>query len=267
MPQLTPLSQNRLKYLKKLQKGKYRRQYGMYICEGWRLFEAAIHRHAGKISEVILSDSFLDTNLRDRFFQYVKASGTPVFQTSVKEMKILSSEIAPQGILFTMPLPAGSNPPDSRITDPLVLYLEEISDPGNLGTIIRTAVWFGIKTIFLSHGAVDPYNPKVVRSSAGAIFDAEIYEDVSFSHLRKSLGTAGYKFIATTPRNGAELTSWKPITRSVIMFGREAEGLSGSLQSGADVRITIPQSGPAESLNLGVSAGIILFHATQALKQ
>ena len=148
-----------------------------------------------------------------------------------------------------------------------MLYLVEISDPGNLGTIIRTAVWFGIDHIMLSDCSVDPFNPKTVRSSAGAIFDAVIYENVGFPDVCKALRAEGYQFVATTPRDGTDLSSWMPSAGSVIMFGPEAEGLPEPLISQADVRVTIPQSGPAESLNLAVSAGIVLYHFTVSTKQ
>ncbi len=268
MREIKKLSLNRHKSLRKLQKRKYRIESGFYLCEGWRLFNTALSGHAELISEVVVSDHFLASPLGDLFFNAVRPGNFEICRTTEKDMLTLSSEISPQGILFTMPLPppkdAGSLPAAGASA---MLYLMEISDPGNLGTIIRTAVWFGIDHIILSKGSVDPYNPKTVRSSAGALFDAEIYENVGFQDLRKKLAAGNYQFVATTPRDGKDLSFWKPSAGSVIMFGPEAAGLPEPLISEADIRITIPRTGPAESLNLAVSAGIVLYHFTLHTKQ
>ncbi len=257
------ISQNRLKYIRKLQQRKYRREYGYYLCEGWRLFETAIAGHANKIGEVVISDEFLASRFSDSLFQSLKIADMPAYQVSTLEMRKLSSEITPQGILFTMPMRTHDKPELNQISDPVMLYLEEISDPGNLGTIIRTALWFDVKIILLSPGSVDPYNPKTVRASAGAIFDMIIHEDVDLNLLHRSGKSSGYRFIATKPHGGIKLNSWHPPEKSVILFGQEASGLSDRAISVADTRLTIAKYGPAESLNLAMSVGIILYHITQ----
>jgi len=263
MADLVTISRNRLKYIRKLQQRKYRRQYGYYLCEGWRLFETAVASHAEKIGEVVISDEFLASSFSAGLFDSLKIADIPVYQVTTQEMRKLSSEITPQGILFTMPIRKYDKPVLNQISDPVMLYLEEISDPGNLGTIIRTALWFGVENILLSPGSVDPYNPKTVRASAGATFEASIHEDVDLNVLHRSLKSSGYRFIATKPLGGLRLNSWLPSEKSVILFGQEASGLSESAISVADTQLTIEKYGPAESLNLAMSVGIILYHLTQ----
>jgi TrmH family RNA methyltransferase len=263
MMSLPRLSQSRLKTLRKLKLRKYRRLQGRYLCEGWRLFTAAAESQPQKIGDIIVTGDFLKSGNRDRFLKISAEYDLPVFQVSVVDMCSLADEITPQGILFTMPVPENPVLSADTHTDSVIVYFEKISDPGNLGTIIRTALWFGVKTIILSPGSVDPYNPKTVRSSSGAVFDTQIYENISFDLLRSLLANRGYRFIGTTPRDGLELSRWVPGPRSVILFGQEASGLSQLLKSATDQQITIPCAGRSESLNLGVSAGIILYHINQ----
>ena len=260
MKPLSPLSQNRLKALRKLKMRKYRRLQGRYLCEGWRLFTAASESHPQKIDEIIVSENFLNSGNRDRFLKITADHKLPVYLCSAVEMRSMSDETTPQGILFTMPVTGNISLADDTYSDSVIVYFENISDPGNLGTIIRTALWFGVTKIILSPGSVDPYNPKTVRSSAGAIFDTQIYENISFSLLRSLYADRNYRFIATTPRDGLDLGRWVPGPKSVILFGQEASGLSQVLRSGSDQQISILRAGRSESLNLGVSAGIILYH-------
>lgn len=130
-----------------------------------------------------------------------------------------------------------------------------INDPGNLGTIIRTADWFGITAIMLSAGSVDPYNDKVVRSSMGSLFHVAVYGTAQFADDLQTLRQRGYAIVAADL--GGNGIAW-PEQPVCLVLGSESHGLPEEIVNLADSRVTIPGNGKAESLNVAVSAGILL---------
>jgi len=148
-----------------------------------------------------------------------------------------------------------------KMTGPIVL-LDHISDPGNLGTIIRTADWFGVQHILLSEESVDIYNPKVVRSSMGSLFHVVVMEcgDVmsNLGYLKKE----GYSIISLT-MSGDALSEFRPKEKTVYIFGSESHGVNMELCALSDAEYSIGGSGKAESLNVGVSVGIVLHYISK----
>ena len=134
--------------------------------------------------------------------------------------------------------------------------LDEIQDPGNMGTIIRTADWFGIENIICSEDCVDSYNPKVVQSSMGSLGRVNvIYADLEeFINGNKSVS------IYAATLGGTSLYALDKINEGIILIGNESKGINDGLSKYAAKQITIPKSGKAESLNAAVAAGIILSH-------
>ena len=182
-------------------------------------------------------------------------------------MQYLSDEKSPSGILFTVSLL--QNTYDKMLANPetAIVYLEKISDPGNLGTLVRTAAWFGITSILLSPDCVDPYNPKTVRSSTGAIFICDMYRDIPFERVYADFKKRKYQFIATSPSNGIPLEHWRIPQRSLLFFGQEADGLSPNIVQKADILLSIEGSGNIESLNVSVSAGIIMHYLNKHMTE
>ena len=138
-----------------------------------------------------------------------------------------------------------------------------VSDPGNLGTIIRTAAWFGIDQIILSPGCVDPFNTKVIRSSAGTLFGTKFFCSVPFESLKAFAEEERYRLIATVPRGGIAPRALERSGRDILLLGQEAEGLDRNILSAAGCRVSIAGSGPVESLNLAVACAIILYELTR----
>ena len=140
-----------------------------------------------------------------------------------------------------------------------VVLLEDIKDAGNLGTIIRTSAAFGVDAIVLYGDTVDLYNPKCVRSSVGNLWKIPVFEYSEMSDLRVNF--MGYERIATLPKslNSKMLQEYVPANRLLVMFGSEAMGLSQDLKDFATQNITIEMDSIVESLNLSISAGIILY--------
>jgi TrmH family RNA methyltransferase len=230
----------------------------MYLCEGFNLFTSAIQSDKITISEIILSNTLTETKKAAYVITEGRKSGIPLRICDKTIMQRISDTVTPSGVLFTVQSHVKSEQDLAICQDKAILFFEKITDPGNLGTIIRTAQWFGVKTIFLSHQCVDPYNMKAIRSSSGAIFESDLYFPVSLEGVIERFKKQNYQFIATAPRGGIAPQQWKIGKRNLLFFGSEAKGLSKSLLKMADIILTIPKSGRVESLNLAVATGIVL---------
>lgn len=258
MSELQPVSARQLKSIRKLHQKKYRLQEGLILCEGIRLFTAALD--SGQlISGIIVSEEFINTPLFETVKKAAVARNIHLTRCTSKEMKQISDETTPSGLVFTVQFMAKRSEQVETGSTGSMVYLENISDPGNLGAIMRSCVWFGINDIILSPECVDPGNPKVIRASAGAIFSASIYADTDAQRVFEICRPLGYRFIATTLHDGMALDTWQPGQRNIIFFGSEAHGLSESVAGACDQAVTIPGCGGTESLNLAVAAGIILY--------
>ena len=254
------LSSSRQKFLSKLYQKKYRYQNELYLCEGYNLLETAVAGKNNAVKEIIVTPSLLQGRQGEKVKKLAADAGIQIYLCEQKTMDKLSDEETPANILFTvkMNLP-GHLSLENRHT-PNIVCLEKISDPGNLGTIIRSAVWFGINTLVLSADCVDPYNPKTVRASAGAIFHARLFTNIDLSDIVNAAKAKGYHLIATVLTNGQDLDKWEKADKHIIFFGSESKGLSNTLLPYMDSRITIPGANQLESLNVSVAAGIIFYH-------
>lgn len=145
--------------------------------------------------------------------------------------------------------------------DPLLVYLENISDPGNLGTILRTCDWFGIQNIFLSKDTSEIFNPKVIRSSMGSVFHIKICEDVALEEIAV-LKKSGYEFLCGD-LDGENIYDLKKDKQTLLFLANESNGPSNQLISIIDKKITIPGKGKAESLNVASASAIIIAELTK----
>jgi len=176
----------------------------------------------------------------------------------------MGEEQAPQGIALLVKKP-DYNLKESPPSENLLLYLERINDPGNLGTIMRTALWFGINTILLSPDSVDPFHPKVQRAAAGCAPHLRIYEQISADEALNFSGLRGYDLAGTAARGGRSLTALNTIKgrKTIFAFGSEGHGLSPELQRHCSDLYTISRPGSGESLNLAVSVGLFLYQLSK----
>ena len=147
------------------------------------------------------------------------------------------------------------------IDDPIVVYIEDISDPGNLGTIFRNCDWFGIKNIFLSAESAELFNPKVIRASMGSIFHVNVYENVLFDDIL-SLKKLNYDFICSDIK-GESVFNFKKPERFILFLANESNGPSEKLLSYSDQIINIPGKGRAESINVSSASAILLSELTK----
>jgi len=227
-----------------------RRRTGSTILEGEHLVRA--YQESGGIAEVILaSESALARPEIRNFFENVPAKSRLALADALLER--VSQLVSSAGIAAVIRTPLPSPAPRSISS---CLLLENIQDPGNLGSILRTAVAAGVPQVFLSKSSVFAWSPKVIRAGMGAHFSLSIFEGVDVDEFGRSFGGA---VVAMEPRAGASLYDLDLKGPVAWLFGNEGAGLSESVGRLATHRVRIPMPGPAESLNVAAAVAICLF--------
>lgn len=245
------ISKQKLKTIQSLKLAKYRRKLGLFCCEGNKLV-AEIQASSLEVTEILVTD---DWHQRNPDFAFKKVD--PVY-ISPQQMQQLSTLTTPPGILAVAGIPRYKVIPEEAQSN-LTLVLDGIHDPGNLGTIIRTADWFGIKQVLLSKDSVDLWNPKVVQATMGSIFRLSIIETEIEAYLDQlnKLKLPVYGALL----NGDELSFGdKKTPAGAIIIGSESHGIRDSVLPYVTHPIFIPRSrhSEAESLNAAVAAAILL---------
>lgn len=231
--------------IKKLNQKKYRTEFGHFLVEGEHLI-LELEKAASKNPALAASELFVTEAYKDFPSQFKK------YLVSEKHMAQLSDTKTPQGIIAVAPILSSSNASNKNER---AIYLHEVQDPGNLGTILRSLAWFGNFRCLLSPGSVDPYNSKVVRSSMGAIFHVPMELDVPLESI-----ASRFKSIATLDMNGKALndSSFKNFT--CYVFGNEARGVPREALQHMNVQaFTIAGCGAIESLNLASAVNMCVY--------
>lgn len=240
------------KSLKKLKTKKYREIEKLFLAEGRKFLE---FEENPKI--IIFKEGISEENIVLSTKHQCKK-----IILSEKLFKELSSQENSQGVIICY------NSKDNKLNeiDNNVIVLNKIADPGNLGTIIRVADAAGFKDIILTKGSVDCYNEKTVRSSMGSILGVNIYY-VEESEIIQILRDKGYKIIATAlEKDSIPYTKMKLREKNAFVFGNEGEGVSQNILSKSDEKLIIPIYGSAESLNVAMAVGIILYDVRNRLE-
>lgn len=240
-----------VKHWKKLLTAKGRKKSGFYLVEGLHLVE-----------EVLKSDQIvthllihLQQHSADRFATVdKKVECIAISQSVVLE---LTQTEAPQGIFAVVKLATGSNWTPSKKN---VLFVDGVQDPGNLGTIIRTADAAGFGAVFLGEGTVDPYNDKVLRASQGSIWHLPVIQ-TNLQEMAEKVKVDGYRLLVTALHQKALAYHQVDVNQKVaLVVGNEGQGVSSIMLNMADELVFIPMPGQAESLNVAVASGILMFH-------
>lgn len=251
---LPPVTRKQAEELRALvREASLRRESKTFVIEGIHLVERALESASTRIQKVLHTESFADANTD--FLASIKKKKIPTQQLTSAFAERISDTRSPQGIFATVTF----EPFGSLYSRDIIIALDHVSDPGNLGTIIRTAAWFGIEEVLLSPGCADSYSPKVLRSTQGEIFSVKIVHCESLFETLQEAKKKGYKILATTlaPSAGS-IYKEKFDNRCIVVFGSEAHGVSAETLAAVDRRIIIPSAGAGESLNVAVSAGIVL---------
>lgn len=243
-----------IKHIKKLSDKKYRDQNNCYIIEGIKIVEEAIQEKV-LIEKIIICEELINTLEISNDLMCEITKYDCIYVTE-KIFKTLTQVMNPQGILAVI----NKNKEDAQIKydEDIIVALDDIQDPGNLGTILRTVDSIGIKQIIVSKGTADVYNPKVVRSTMGAIFRVKIIETENLKETIEIIRKNGYQLLVTSLQTQNSVYDID-YNKKIIVIGNEAKGVSPEIQNIADERIRIPMLGKTESLNASVATGIILY--------
>ena len=269
------LSQNQIKHITALKVKKYREEFRQFIAEGHKLVMELIS------SEFTIAGIYASANWIGTYLPHILEKNIPVFETSPREMDRISALVTPSPVLALVNIPSDKLTKSSLIEyistsahqhiNSLILALDDIRDPGNLGTIIRIADWFGIKTVLCSESCVDLYNPKVVQATMGSIARVMVIT----CNLAETLSTLTGSFTPSGSMNpdgvfpvygafleGTSLFSQNLTDHGIILIGNESRGISPELEPFVTKKIFIPSfgnsfSGKAESLNASTATAII----------
>ena len=251
--EITSADNAELSAISKLKMKKYRAAESRFTVEGSRAVCEAFA--AAAVRTAVVTRTFYENHP-----ELLEMLGkTRTLLVTERAFARLSDTVSPQGILATLDM---FTPPKRPFKDYYV-YLDGISDPGNAGTIIRTAHAFGMGGVIFSPGSVDVYSGKVIRSTLGSIFHTDIYTDAARSFLEDAQRD-GYRIISTALSEKSEsVFEMKTARRTIFVIGSEANGVSGDILSISDGLCKIPMPGGAESLNAAVAAALVMAEAVR----
>lgn len=248
------LSKNKLKYYSSLLTKKYRVKENKFIVEGKKILQEAIK--SIYLCEIIIITNEFAENEKSYLENIPQNIRIEIVKNS--EFQKLKDTVSPQGIVAVFSKITDEKKDIQKIEDRFLICLDNISDPGNLGTILRNCDWFGFKDVLLSENCAELFNPKTIRASMGSIFHLNILENISQEDIA-GLKRKSYKIICSD-LSGEDLYSTTFIRNTVLVFSNEANGPSWEILNLADKIITIPSYGKAESLNVASASAVILSH-------
>ena len=254
MQKITSKDNEFVKHIKKLKDKKYRDESNEYVIEGIKLVKEAIQEKAS-IKQIIICEDCEDSGVIPKDLMYEIAKYECVY-VAKKVFNSLTEVVNPQGIIAIINKNTGEN--QINYAEEIIVALDDIQDPGNLGTILRIADSVGLTQILVSKGTADAFNPKVVRSTMGAIFRVKIIECEDLKQTLKELNKHKFEVVVTSLQTEESFYDIN-YNKKVIVIGNEANGVKQEIQDMADKKVKIPMLGKTESLNAAVATGIMLY--------
>lgn len=234
------------KYIQSLGHKKHRDEEGLFIAEGPKIVEELLLSSGPYIQEVYAVKEWIKDNYH--------TDSVAVTEVTEAELGKISQLKTPNQVLAVVKKFGTTDKP--VVKGRVSLVLDTIQDPGNMGTIIRIADWFGIGQVICSNDSADIYNPKVVQATMGSIARVKVYYTDLADWLKKHKDTRIY----ATMLEGKDVTKMSPLNEGLIIIGNESKGISKEITGLVNEKITIHKKGKAESLNAAVAAGIVLSH-------
>jgi TrmH family RNA methyltransferase len=231
---------------------KERKNAGQFVAEGLQCAREALVAKSGPRIETL----YLTVNGRSKVEEIADLTQFNTVDVSDEVMKQMAETITPQGIVAICTIPQMQLESISLDGSRRFIYLSEVQDPGNAGTILRSADAFGMDAVITSPGSVDMYSPKVVRSTAGSLWHIPVFQSIAIEELIKR-GVRGFSLGATGSKSLKDYTS---AGDTVAIFGNESRGLTTSNNLSGIETVNIPMPGNAESLNLSAAASIVMYH-------
>lgn len=244
-----------VKKIASLKEKKYRQRYGEFLVEGALSVEWAL-ASSYEVSAVVKSADF---PVPENLFRLL--SGRDLISVPPHVFSKMADTKTPQGILCTCRLPQTPKAPDEG----LFIYCDGVRDPGNLGTIIRTADAMGFDGVALSPDCVDPYNPKLVRSTMGSLFHVSLFNGLHYETLADWKNHGFLLAVSALSDDAVSSRVFRATNKTIIAVGNEAAGVSKTLLEMADTIVKIPMAGSAESLNVAAAGAILMYQAAGAV--
>lgn len=254
--ELTGLQNPMVKAAAELKQKKYRQQQGLFLAEGLRTVEEAVRYGAVQsIFYTAIEDDRTRAVLEEAAAKQIK-----LVCVSDKVLKKIADTETQQGIIAVCEM-RSKRLDDFLASGKMLLVLDRVTDPGNIGTMLRTADAAGVGGLLLLQGCADIYAPKTVRASMGSLFHLPVLSGLSEELLVQAARKAGYELLVTCLDGADNLYKADLQGRLAFVMGNEANGVSDALLAAADKRVFIPMQGRAESLNVAMAAGIVMFEA------
>lgn len=242
---------NLFKETKKLKERRNRTKEGKYLIEGFRLIKEAFK--AKMEIEYLIINEESEEKISEYLNEYIKKNNTYIMKNNL--FNILTSTETSQGAIAVVK----NRQLENNISGEFFLLCDKVQDPGNLGTIIRTAHAAGVDGIILTKGTVDIYNDKVIRSTMGSLFYIPIIQDDDKLTFVKNLKRDGFSLVATSLQESKDFFESDLKGKIILSVGNEGNGISEEVFALADKKVKIPMPGGAESLNVAIATSIILF--------
>lgn len=238
------ISKTQLSFVRSLHQKKFRQMYGKFLVEGQKL-----------VNELLLSDWKIEFVFKTKEAQLVNLKRVEnVIDVTPDELSQISTQAHPHLALAVVYMPMAETIYSETLTDELYLLVDQLSDPGNAGTIIRTAEWFGIEKVFFSEGSVEIFNPKVVAAAKGSVLRVKCY----VTDLKKIIQANPQLPVYGTFMKGESIYKTTLENKGFVVIGNEANGISPTVAKMVTTKLSIPSFGKAESLNAAIATGVVL---------
>ena len=252
------ISKNQLKYYSSLLSKKVRKTENKFIVEGEKIVLEGLNS-SYKCEAIFITNKYLEE--KDDTIEIISNEKKKILTLSQKEFEKVSDTKTPQGIAAVFVKSEPNFYQSSFAGENLLVMLDNISDPGNLGTIFRNCDWFGIRNILLSENIVDYTNPKVIRASMGSVFHLNIFENIDEEILNR-LKKSDYEILCADIE-GENIFAYKSDKKKILVLSSESHGPSKEIEKVSDKKICIPKIGQAESLNVASASAILLAQLTK----
>lgn len=253
------LTKAKLKDLKELSHKKYRDEQKKFLVEGVRFVHEAASSDF-QVLEAFYTEDVEKDPMGKSALHALKKKTAELHKVTAHDIDAITDTVTAQGIVAVLRQKEFSADsmlkcPDGQCT---LVAFDGISDPGNVGSMVRTCDWFGVNGILIGRNSVELYNPKVLRATMGGVFHLPIADGVDLLSAMSKAKTLGYKIYVTDSHGETHFDHVTYESKSLIIFGNEAWGVSDQVKELADVRLVIRRYGAGESLNVGVSCGVVL---------
>ncbi len=251
------ISKNRIRYYASLKDKKTREKEQRFLIEGVRLCEEILDSEY-EVENVFYCPAKLISNRAQQLIQKFLQTKIPVEELDFKSLNRLSDTVHSQGIIGLVKMKEFSFKQFSDNHSKILVALDHINEPGNLGTLIRTANWFGVAGILLSQNSVDYMNQKALRASMGSVFHIPIIAKLNLNSKLSELKQMDYSLYAADVDGTSDYSTVEFSDKSVLILGNEVDGVSDDIKNLSTLALNIPRQGKGDSLNVAVAAGILL---------